>query len=373
MSKKFIEDVRKIAKTDEILKRIPNFPLEKDKSSILAGRGEGFPAQNFDPCQFLYSAETSSYTFADLVDGIDGPRIQDGEFNSCAQVNTITGMRETGVSPTLKMILKPDGIFINSSSAYVYTSIDIISDPNLWDTTTKWYYPTYQEIISKIEDFYGCTAIASPTEVVLPTLDSLGNPVDDGWNFDITQTLYSVAYEYNTGGGGFIGGYIFRIAASTDLTINSHSAAGSALFIDFPGQTFQEGGSPPGFPYTEYVIDGVTNYEFLETMTTVADVEDPNIQNSFQLAVDVGGTNLWKPDPAESTAPLKYNNGVSTVVFEFEPPSYSRTGIVTPGKDGGFVLYELSGATPINNAYVYRRDRTLAAIVPVAQMQAYLA
>lgn len=387
-NKIFIENVRKIAKTDEILKKLPTNNLDVDKASIGKKRGVGLADDSvFNPCQLLYSSTDGVYTFAGLVAGTEGPRIQDGDYNHCAQVNTITGMRETGVSPTLKMILKPDGVFIPLPTDYMYTSLDIIylylSNPELFDPVNKWAFYSPDDVVNFLISIYPAFS-GIPYES--HELDSepffLTEEQISTFNYEITYPVYKYIVLFSSSSSVYsaLGGFIFALPFDYDFSIDSQGIMQPPPLIDSPySPTYGGSGATPpiGVPDDELTVYantyGYPFYVWFNSMT-VAYGLDPTgiIQNAFQLAIDVGATNLWKPNPEETTAPVKYTNGVSIVTFEFGA-GYTRTGMVRPAKDGGFMLGETTAGEYINNVYVYRRDRTLTTVVPAAQASAYLA
>ncbi len=358
-NKIFVENVRKIAKTDEILKKFSNTPAEQDKGKILSNRGVGFADTPYTPCQLLYASTDGVYTFANLVDGVAGPKIQDGNYNHCDQVNTITGMRETGVSPTLTLRLKPDGIFLPStaSEGYLYTSDSLLSKYQS-DSSIQVFHSSLQDALDYILAVslgdWPTLVIDTPIPVTVLSSD-IGsynwlpeNPVYLIQDVDIAPsvTFYDVVY---------------GVPTNYDSTIDSISSGDPVQRYEVPGLfVFKSAGVAWQLVPSPYV--GMNQYASEPVL---------GVTNSFQLAIDIGNTNLWKPDPTETTAPVKYTNGVSIVSFDFGT-SYARKGLVHPAKDGGFAIYETSSGTPINNAYIYRRDRTLAVVVPIAQMTPYL-
>jgi hypothetical protein len=440
---KYVQDVRKIAKTDELLKRLTNNKLPTDKASIGMRRGVGTDDNVFDPCQLLYSNTDGAYTFTELVDGIEGPKIQDGEYNHCTQLNTITGMRETDSDPTLEMILKPDGVFLPADgSSVVYTSdlimYDYDANPESYDPVTKWGFSTPQEAADKVQElfyamqvFYNGTGVsgeATEPEIFEVTEEDIGIT-----NYSVDYAVYSttVSASGNTGDEetwqltcgsvydntedfpepGFEELPFIYVSPETANTVTVSVSAPNNFGVgdwtyyrlteaiegcDFPfyyhpanthtviEQTYLIFSIPasynPNLDPEEYetspIVYGPTcngGGEVFEAMVAYFPAEMPTFSStSFQLAIEIGASNLWKPNPDESTAPLAYKNGVSIVTFEFDT-DYTRQGKIIPGKDGGFVLFETSSDVPVGDAYIYRRDRTLSTVVPVAMMQPYLA
>ncbi len=379
MTTKYIQDIRKIAKTDEILKHLPKAQASQDKGSIGSNRGVGLADADtmFSPCQVLYNTTDGSYTFADLVDGVAGPRVQDGTYNHCVTVNTITGMRETGTSsPDLLMMLKPDGRFFPNPSQYYYTCDFLLTDfftfPSEYSAPGYFGFSTAQEAVDKLLARITALDVSTYTShSVTETLESgtLDSAALVGYNYSETYPVYTVGVQragYIGGIGGtadpsYIMQVVFAVPYSYDYTLQAPP-------IDWPPTT------PPiiQYPFANNTIVITPDRSIRNSLAVLGDLAQTPQPNQFSLAIEIAASRLWKPDPDETTAPLKYTNGVSTVTFDFGV-SYARKGLVRPGKDGGFVLYETSTGTPINNAYVYRNDRTLAAVVPVSQIDTYVA
>lgn len=103
MVDKAIRDLRKIVdKTTEVKVTII------DKPPILASRGVSSFDNNDDTRQDI----EGTYTFAQIIDGTDGPRLHD-ETNTedpWDHVAKITGMTDPEFTD-LSLILKPDGVF----------------------------------------------------------------------------------------------------------------------------------------------------------------------------------------------------------------------------------------------------------------------
>lgn len=365
MTTKYITDIRKIAKTDELLKRIPNNRPDSDKAPIGKRRGVGFADDAvFNPCQLLYTSTDGVYSFADIVDG-KSLKIQDGTYNHCTQLNTITGMRETGSSPTLKMTLKPDGVFFKvPDGTYLYSIEWLLIDdilkvfhglPDGYPPPNYWAFTSAQDAadfrltrLIALDTLYTDHSITDLEPVTL-TKDLVA-----GWNYSVDFPVFS----FNTISSGYIGPgtqpdplttteLVFSVPNSYDYTI--------------PPAGFSAG------TYLQYptMLDDDITMAYQSNLPGI-----PN-DNSFQLRIRVENDKLWVPNPLETGVPIKYKNGVSIVTFEFGA-GYTRKGVVHPAKDGGFLLYETSGGTPIGNVYVFRQDRTLTTVVPVAQMAAYL-
>jgi hypothetical protein len=388
MSKKYVEDIRRIAKTDEILKKLPHITPDKDKASILSNRGVGNPEAAFDPCQYLYSTDDGSYSCADIIDG-NGPKVQDGTNNHCSVLNTITSMREIDVSPTLLMTLKPDGVFLPpSTSGYLYTSNRAIgyyeSYPELFDPINKWAFTTPEEVydlvITKMAELQGSSPV--PQELISTTFatleDGIGS-VNFSTSYPIYFAIYSLASDLSDTQP--FNDVIFGLPFNYDYSIDSMSTGGDPDFLACPTAVYAQ--IPPEEPVETFDLNTIGLFPDSKLMYIPYDAfnewEQPNAlastgltsTNSFQLAIDVGSTNLWKPNPDETTAPLKYYDGVSIVNFEFGT-SYARTGTIRPAKDGGFVLYETDGGDPIGSCYVFRQNRTLATVINATQLNSFL-
>lgn len=369
MTTKFIIDIRKISKTDEIFKRLPNNKIDNDKASIGKKRGVGFAGEGvFTPCQLLYSSEDGNYSFKGLIEGTEGPRIQDGDYNHCDQVNTITGLREVGTaSDPLYMTLKPDGVFLPSLalSGYFYTSnLLVFLYGN--DSTVRLFYTSIEEVLVALQEYarstgndWANTALdISDLETVTITPAEIGT-----YNWDTEHPFYMIQdYTYVLTPpflwNPFID-FIYGVPTSYDSTIDSQTSGLPLQIYDFPGVPITTSTDNP------WTINGSPSCDQYDSLPVMG-------EDIFQLGID-STTRLWEPNPDEDTAPLKYQNGVSIVNFEFDAPDYNRTGRVVPGKDGGFVIFETDTGTPINNAYVYRQNRTLVTIIPVSQMDAFLA
>lgn len=383
-NKTHIENIRRIAKTEEILKRLPNGTIENDKASIGGTRGTASPSDGaFNPCQYLYRSTDGVYDVADIIDGTDGPKATDGTNNQCTTLNTITGMREIGVSPTLKMVLKPDGQFLPSIPGYMYTSATALAlyslFPAEFDPVNKWAFSTPEDLVTGLSTILPAVDISFGT-VVDTHIDAIDLPNtfigDFNYSYDYPIYSYAIFFDNTVSNGSFDGGLIIGLPYNYDFTVDSQSLGYPAPLIDGP-LTNVSGNIAPfpnGLPVYTYTYSTFTAYIQLNTMDTYQPGDDTGIttNDSFQLAIDIGFTNLWKPNPDETTYPTKYTNGVSVVNFEFGT-DYTRTGQVRPAKDGGFALFETVGDVPTGTAYIYRQNRTLAIAIPAAQLAPYLA
>ncbi len=378
----FIDNVRKIALTNDILKRLPQIPPDKDKGRILGNRGVGVTTTStvFNPCQSLYSDADGTFTFADLVDGVAGPKLQDGTYNHCDQVNTITGIKEVNDLRSVKQIrLKPDGMVLadaaSVASGYWYTTDLLLStvitdsdfdQPLTGASENQWAFNTPQEAL----DFTIATREFTLPGFISHTSSALtATTVTDvdisGYNWSTAYPLYfyvtsdlaspPTAYDMN--------GYLYGIPYNYDFRLDDHGS-GLPVHVEVPIID-----NPPPAPS---VFANMDTFQVFETNFGTYDPPFPlQVPTTFQLYID-STSGLWKPDPATlSITPLKYHNGVSIVSFYFGT-TFTRTGEVHPAKDGGFMLYEVSApGVPINNVYVYRHDRTLSAVIPASQVHAY--
>ncbi len=359
MDNKTIENLKRLLGIDN-LEKIKNTGVP-NKPHIGSNRGVGISAAPLSRCQTIYTGTSGSYSFAGLVDNTSGPKIVDGVFNHCEQVNTITGMRETGTS-SLTMTLKPDGVFFPSSGGYMYTNTTLIglwnSSPETYpfDPVNKWAFPSAQEAYDFMQD---ALTIDNPSNVridhaLTPEILTEGDIGD--YNFSTTYPLY-VAWQDGTEFAPDAT-YIWGIPINYNFTIDTDGSMLTPPIIEAPFIGTADSGT------FETTFGGIQQYN---------PTEYSNIVSGFQLAIEVASTHLWKPNPDETTAPLKYTNGVSIVTFEFAPPGYTRKGVIRPAKDGGFMLYEVdSGNTPIGLVRVFKNDRTMSTAVPVAQMNVYL-
>jgi hypothetical protein len=367
MTTKYIQDIRKIAKTDEILKKLAKNRPEVDKASIGMKRGVGYSTP-FDPCQLIYTTDDGNYTIDGLLAGTAGPKVQDGDYNHCSLVNSITGMRDLDETRTLNLILKPDGEFADLPEVYRYTSQlfienytnEIIANGS---ATTQLMYDTPQEVADAALDYFENNDPSFATHLLEPLeAATVDEAFVEGWNFSTTTPLYTFAIfrsDSMSNPDQYYQDICFGVPANYDYTIQPPGETSSTPLLQYPASD----------PASAFVLER----DAMEMIYWyIYEIEE---SNTFQLAIDLTATNLWKPNPEESGIyPVKYAQGVSIVRFKFGS-GYSRYGMVRPGKDGGFVLFETdeTGETATGNAYIYRRTRTLAAVVPVAQMTPYLA
>lgn len=363
MANRFRDDIRKIAQTDELLRRIKD-PKEKlDKASIAVQRGVGISAAPFDPCQTLYSTDDGVYTMKGLIDGTEGPQLVDGEYNKCQLVNKITEMYDIDDN-ALKCTLKPDGVFDPEDSSYWYTSSLILYNIYPADTTEPLFYATITELQDRIQQYtidttptYVFGEWADPTYLTVTTADIAGH----NWTVDYPFGLINEVRGSEVG----VWDNFWAYPRNYDSTIDSFSSGNTPQIYDATSySTAIHAGDPvievlPGF--SMYPIDGVE--------VGIASLPKIDRDAGFQLAW-MREDALWEPNPDSTIAPIKYTNGVSTVRIGF---GTSRYATVTPAKDGGFAVYETNVSyVPTGLARVYRGDRTLAAVIPVAQLAAYL-
>ena len=362
---KFIQNVRRIAKTEELLARLKNGQPKQDKAPIGASRGVGVGL--YDPCQLLYSSIAGTYSFADLVDSKAGPKVTDGKRNHCEFVNTINNMKETA-DTSLSIVLKPDGMFLDSvdtGQKYYISDYVLHSNVNVtqpwFDPSTKFFYRTKEA--AKTAGLAALAANSAFTILSSGSIELVAVPqaILDTYPAELIPgviTADTVLYKYSvTLDNPTVGAPDF---INYDSIIEVTSNYNYLIYRDPPNDTL------PHFATVHMANSGLP-----ETIETFLMDEAYRPGNFFQLAL-LPPENLWKPNPAETTAPLKYKNGVSIVKMDFGT-NFTRKGVVRPAKDGGFMLYETSGDVAINNIYIYRQDRTLAAVVPASQLNAYLA
>lgn len=105
------DSIRKIAKTQELEKKIKKVELPIDRGTWEGSRGVG--VRNNLPetiCPLFYSTNPNSYDIADLLAGTVGPALGD----ECAKLNTITGLTdfdETAAGETVHLIIQLDEVF----------------------------------------------------------------------------------------------------------------------------------------------------------------------------------------------------------------------------------------------------------------------
>lgn len=230
-----------------------------------------------------------------------------------------------------------------SSSTYTYSDqlLALAADNAIWNALN-------------VIDSIGYLAITSATTPVLLS------PPNTDWQTDMSSVT-----------GGFPS--TLKIYGST-LTYSDTSTRD--IFIwevkDSSGglpNTWNKGSfsvNPGGGGYTDYVDMGYGG-QFGDTPSAGGDMGFA--PNQFQLKLNSG---LWTPKTGEPF-PLKYTNGVSTVNFYFS--NSTRQGQVVPAIDGGFAIYEVTfgdPSTPIGFAKIFRQDKTLQAIIPVAELKYYL-
>ena len=369
---RFRDDIRHIAQTDALKKLIKPFPATPDKPPILSQRGIGYSTDTFSPCQTVYSSSDGSYNLIDILSGTAGPRITDGTYNSCDQLNTIKGMYVIGSSPQIYIILKPDGVFLQKyPDVYWYTSANQLL--NAWvsgapagftfDAVAKWAYPTQALAAAALQAEWqaqivamGYTFSSSATNTLVSQTLTDADLTIFGSHINTVATNPFAVASYNgvfTGSGGYSAtgyDYIVSIPTNYDFTVDTFGGEGSPPIIETVSPSSVSAGT--GF---NFVAANVLSL--------------PGRDWAFELAIDQTTRN-WTKDPAgDYDVPLAYSSPVSALKVGF---ATSRYAIVTPAINGGFMIYEIDGSnTPINNAYVYRADRTLSIVVPVAQMATY--
>jgi hypothetical protein len=111
MSRNYIKDVRRIAKTEELEERLPR-GIFVDKPPIPGIRGVGKVDidEQLQQCTYVISATEGRYDVQDILDGVNEPRAVDRDRNICDKINTIDGMTDCDTGSC--MILKPDGFYL---------------------------------------------------------------------------------------------------------------------------------------------------------------------------------------------------------------------------------------------------------------------
>ncbi len=358
MTKTFIENIKIIAKTDELLKKIPNVKPEVDKASIGSKRGVAFADDDvFEPCKLMYTSTDGVFTFAQLVDDAPGtPRIQDGTYNQCSQVNTITEMRETATDPALRMILKPDGFFLIADPENP-SEPDPEAPP--FDPDTPW--EDTDNYTTGTLRYYRSLAAATGAPMDTDTYGGWIYYLDGGIPYYMDWIPLGETFE---GGDETAYAYPNYNIGTIPVGYPSLSPISDTVHFEQGVQYQYTWSSLGGLPFAPGAVFAARRTDGLPPLP-------PPTDEYFQLAIDPK-TRLWKPNPDETTAPSKYVNGVSTITMDFGA-DYSRKGVVRPAKDGGFLIYETSSGVPIGKVHVYRQDRTLSTIVPVSLLEVYLA
>ena len=105
--------IRKIARTDDLARRIKAPLPVADRQPIAANRGIGIQ----DPtstCNIKYSLRENSYDIGLLLSGLDGPTLQE----PCSFINTLTGLTDFNTSQdtnsfgaTVNLVIQLDGLF----------------------------------------------------------------------------------------------------------------------------------------------------------------------------------------------------------------------------------------------------------------------
>ncbi len=368
MTNRFRDDIRRIAETDDLKKRIKPAGERLDKASIKAQRGIGVSQAPFDPCKTLYSADDGVYSMEGVIDGTEGPKLVDGERNECQQVNTIKGMYDLDDTDR-KIVLKPDGVFLNEDFTYYYTS-DIINYMYSLDDTVNLFYDTVEKAANMSESFY-IDLLSDPSfkwDVPLSLVGITDEAIGDH-NFGVNYPVYFLAPK--------VAGYpqwdiVFGYPISYDSELDTFSSGKTPQLYDAPavGVATPTGGisyvnSYPGSMYQYF------GNEYWGAPSS--DLKKVSEYAGFQLALKLE-QGRWMPNPdSEVTYPTQCTNGVSIVHVGFGDPDDNRIVNIIPGKDGGFIIFEATLPVPSTVIRVYRSDRTLSAVSTYNLLSAYVA
>lgn len=106
-----IDKIKKIARTDELDKKIKKVDLPQNRGTWEGNRG--IATSNVTPdtvCPLYYSTSDNSYDIGDIIDGVAGPQLGD----KCARINSVTGLTDfdtTFAGDTVHLVIQLDGIF----------------------------------------------------------------------------------------------------------------------------------------------------------------------------------------------------------------------------------------------------------------------
>ena len=371
MSNRFRDDIRRIAETEELKKAIKPVKDRTDKKPIERTRGVGISEVPFDPCKTLYSQDDGIYSMAGLIDGTEGPQIVDGEYNKCQQINTITGSYDL-VDTSLNAVLKPDGVFLPATKYYASYRVmstcaffgDFTTLPFL-DSVHGWWYTSKEDAFNA-----GCEAMeyfydSIGDTVTFTTSSVVQEPLTEDYILDILYDSFEERYVYKEN----------TLTTSTVIYVSATSVSGDDIGFTESWDVVREFNDT--LDYFILIDDPTTAYFMLpgrqvpgidgwgNTLVT-GGLDD--YYPGFQLAIDRNNTFLWFPQPNTSAAPTKYRLGASVLKMGF---GVGRVGNIVPAKDGGFILYETVADVPTGFARVFRADRTLSTVVPVAQLPIY--
>lgn len=109
------DNIKKIARTDELEKKIRKIDLPQDRGVWEGSRGVAINTAVPEAiCPLYYSTSDNSYDIADLLAGTVGPQLGD----KCARLNTITGLVDFDTSiavdyigADVNLIIQMDGEF----------------------------------------------------------------------------------------------------------------------------------------------------------------------------------------------------------------------------------------------------------------------
>ncbi len=109
---KFTDNIKKIARTSELEKKIKNPVAPVDRGEWEGGRGI-ITAPPVDVCPLFYSTRDNTYDIAAILAGTAGPSLAD----KCAKLDSITGLTDVDTSQAtasfgavVHLIVQLDGI-----------------------------------------------------------------------------------------------------------------------------------------------------------------------------------------------------------------------------------------------------------------------
>ncbi len=110
---KFVDNIRKIARSAEIEAKIKVLPSIVDRGEWEGGRGITTNDPG-DTCPAFYSTRDNTYDIGDILAGTAGPTLAD----KCAKLDSITGLTDFDTShataslgAVVYLIVQLDGIF----------------------------------------------------------------------------------------------------------------------------------------------------------------------------------------------------------------------------------------------------------------------